>query len=166
MSPKPTSQQDFLRHAKRELELEWDALAVRAGISPRALKCYRMPDTSSNHRTMPMLAWRAIEAVLREPRSAADAPMPQQAFLELALERLQVTLPELAELIGTRPLTAKNWTRADGLPSHRGMPSLARAAIERLLQACEAEKPAVTAARRSRQSAQNNSTAPRAKKPK
>lgn len=143
--------------------LEWDALAVRAGISPRALKCYRMPDSSSNHRAMPMLAWRAIEAVLREPCNAGEAPMPQQAFIELALERLQVTLPELAELIGTKPLTAKNWMRADGLPSHRGMPSLARAAIERLLLAAEVEA-APASPSRTRRSAARDTAAPTAAK--
>ena len=38
------SQQLFLEAAKAELGMIWDALAVAAGIEPRALKNYRMPD--------------------------------------------------------------------------------------------------------------------------
>ncbi|MBH2018419.1 MAG: hypothetical protein I8H91_02400 [Burkholderiales bacterium] len=55
------SQQLFLQAAKAELGMTWDALAVAAGIEPRALKNYRMPDGSQNHRGMPKLARRTIE---------------------------------------------------------------------------------------------------------
>lgn len=58
------SQQSFLRAAKAELGMTWDALAVAAGIEPRALKNYRMPDGSQNHRGMPNLARRAIGHLL------------------------------------------------------------------------------------------------------
>lgn len=60
------TQQSFLHAAKAELELTWDALAVAAGIEPRALKNYRMPDGSQNHRGLPKLARRAIEHLLLE----------------------------------------------------------------------------------------------------
>lgn len=58
------SQQFFLQAAKAQLGMTWDALAVAAGIEPRALKNYRMPDDSQNHRGMPKLARRAIEQLL------------------------------------------------------------------------------------------------------
>lgn len=58
------SQQSFLHAAKASLGMTWDALAVAAGIEPRALKNYRMPDGSQNHRGMPKLARRAIEQLL------------------------------------------------------------------------------------------------------
>lgn len=60
------NQQSFLHAAKAELAMTWDALAVAAGIAPRALKNYRMPDGSQNHRGMPRLARRAIEQLLTE----------------------------------------------------------------------------------------------------
>ena len=60
------NQQSFLHAAKAELGMTWDALAVAAGIAPRALKNYRMPDGSQNHRGMPKLARRAIEQLLTE----------------------------------------------------------------------------------------------------
>ena len=60
------SQQSFLHAAKAELGMTWDALAVEAGIAPRALKNYRMLDGSQNHRGMPRLARRAIEQLLTE----------------------------------------------------------------------------------------------------
>lgn len=59
-------QQSFLQAAKAELGMTWDVLAVAAGIEPRALKNYRMPDGSQNHRGMPKLARRAIEHLLLE----------------------------------------------------------------------------------------------------
>jgi hypothetical protein len=64
MSQQEQSQQEFLQAAKAVLGLTWDALAVEAGIEPRALKNYRMPDNSQNHRGMPRLARRSIEQLL------------------------------------------------------------------------------------------------------
>ncbi len=64
MSEKDLSQQAFLHAAKAALGLTWDELAERASIAPRALKNYRMPDDSQNHRTMPVLAWRAVQQLL------------------------------------------------------------------------------------------------------
>jgi hypothetical protein len=63
MSTKRT-QQAYLRAAKDRLGLDWDTLAVRAGIAPRALKNYLLPDASSGHRTLPALARAAIEELL------------------------------------------------------------------------------------------------------
>lgn len=60
------TQQSFLHTAKAELGMTWDALAIAAGIEPRALKNYRMPDGSTNHRGMPKLARRAIEQLLTD----------------------------------------------------------------------------------------------------
>ena len=60
------NQQSFLHAAKAELGMTWDALAVAAGIEPRALKNYRMPDDSQNHRGMPKLARRSLEQLLTE----------------------------------------------------------------------------------------------------
>jgi hypothetical protein len=58
------SQQEFLHEAKAELGLTWDQLAEQCGIAPRAMKNYRMPDASQNHREMPVLAWRAVSALV------------------------------------------------------------------------------------------------------
>lgn len=64
MSDKELSQQEFLQAAKAALSLTWDELAEQASIAPRALKNYRMPDDSQNHRTMPLLARRAVQQLL------------------------------------------------------------------------------------------------------
>lgn len=58
------SQQDLLQATKNLLDVTWDELAEQAGIMPRALKNYRLPDTSKNHRGMPGLARRAVEQLL------------------------------------------------------------------------------------------------------
>jgi hypothetical protein len=62
--PKERSQQEFLREAKAMLVLTWDELAEAAEISPRALKNYRLPDDSQDHRKLPLLARRAVEQLL------------------------------------------------------------------------------------------------------
>ncbi|WP_144155244.1 transcriptional regulator [Paraburkholderia sp. BCC1885] len=65
-------QQAFLRRAKDTLGVTWDELAEASGISPRALKTYRMPETSQDHRALPNLARAAIARLLEEkPRSRA-----------------------------------------------------------------------------------------------
>lgn len=60
------SQQEYLKAAKVTLDLEWDVLAKMAGIKPRALKTYRMPDSSQDHRALPDLARRAIDGLLAD----------------------------------------------------------------------------------------------------
>lgn len=66
MSEQEQSQQEFLRGARATLGLTWDDLAVNAGIVPRTFKNYRLPDGSTNHRTMPSLARDAIQRLLDE----------------------------------------------------------------------------------------------------
>ena len=58
------TQQAFLHEAKATLGLTWDEFAEQAGIAARALKNYRMPDESQNHRGMPNLARRAVQQLL------------------------------------------------------------------------------------------------------
>lgn len=67
MTTKPDpqqSQQEFLQEAKATLNMTWDEFAAASGIAPRALKNYRLPDDSQNHRTMPNLAWQAVRQLL------------------------------------------------------------------------------------------------------
>jgi hypothetical protein len=66
------TQQEFLLAVKSELGLEWDDLAERAGIKPRALKTYRMPPTSKDFRSMPSLARDAIERLLKDSRKKSS----------------------------------------------------------------------------------------------
>ncbi len=60
------NQQDFLKAAKDQLGITWDELAAASDISPRALKTYRMPDSSKDFRPLPKLARAAIEKLLNE----------------------------------------------------------------------------------------------------
>lgn len=62
------TQQAFLRHAKEALGVTWDELAEASGINPRALKTYRMPETSQDHRELPRLARAAIDRLLQRKR--------------------------------------------------------------------------------------------------
>ena len=65
---KVMTQQEYLRAAKEELGVLWDELADLAGIAPRALKTYRLPNESADHRGMPSLARRSIDQLLAEHR--------------------------------------------------------------------------------------------------
>lgn len=58
------NQQDFLKAAKDRLAMTWDELAAASGINPRALKTYRMPDTSRDFRPLPDLARAAVSRLL------------------------------------------------------------------------------------------------------
>lgn len=60
------TQKEYLNDAKEKLGVTWDELALRSNIKPRALKTYRMPETSKDYRTMPHLAKDAIERLLNE----------------------------------------------------------------------------------------------------
>jgi predicted metallo-beta-lactamase superfamily hydrolase len=71
------SQQDYLKAAKAALGVEWDALAELAGIKPRALKTYRMPDSSKDHRGLPDLARRAIDRLISDHHKTRKASKRQ-----------------------------------------------------------------------------------------
>lgn len=63
------NQQDFLKAAKDRLAMTWDELAAASGINPRALKTYRMPETSKDFRPLPDLARAAVSRLLeRAPK--------------------------------------------------------------------------------------------------
>lgn len=63
-----SSQQDFLKAIKDQLGVTWDELAEASGINPRALKTYRMPDTSKDFRPLPDLARAALSRLIEAPK--------------------------------------------------------------------------------------------------
>jgi hypothetical protein len=65
------TQQEFLKSAKDTLGVTWDELAESAGINPRALKTYRMPDTSKDYRPLPALARAAVDRVVSVHKAKA-----------------------------------------------------------------------------------------------
>lgn len=132
MTPPRHSQQELLYAAKAELGLDWDSLALRAGIKPRALKSYRLPPSSNGARAMPDLARAAIEDMLRN--SAKQPEVRQQDYLRSAMATLGLTWSQLAEAAGIKPLTFKNYLRSDDALGHRKLPALATAAVDRLLR--------------------------------
>ncbi|MDN7184669.1 hypothetical protein M0D69_42995 [Caballeronia sp. SEWSISQ10-4 2] len=69
------TQQEFLKSAKDALGVTWDELAESAGINPRALKTYRMPDTSKDYRPLPALARAAVDRLVsgRKTKSKINA---------------------------------------------------------------------------------------------
>lgn len=62
-----SDQQSFLKAAKEQLGLTWDELAQASGINARALKTYRMPETSKDFRPLPDLARAAVARLLEVP---------------------------------------------------------------------------------------------------
>jgi len=57
----------------------------------------------------------------------------QQAFLQAAKDTLGMTWDEIAVAAGIIPRTFKNYRLPDDSKNHRAMPSLARDAVQRLL---------------------------------
>jgi hypothetical protein len=125
------SQQDYLRAAKEALDVDWDTLAVRAGIAPRAMKNYRLPSTSEGYRELPALARAALEALLEEAGSSPH--LSQQAYLRNAKKTLGLTWDALAAAAGVSPRALKNWRMPDASANLLSMPAVARRAIDKLL---------------------------------
>lgn len=63
------TQQELLREAKKELGCTWDKLAEITGITPRALKTYRMPITSKDYRPISQLAENAVKLAIKSSKN-------------------------------------------------------------------------------------------------
>ena len=60
-----TNQKVYLRATKHALGAStWDELAAMAGVTPRALKTYRMPEDSKDYRAMPGPVKKVFEMLL------------------------------------------------------------------------------------------------------
>ena len=92
------TQKEFLSALKKALEgklgkLTWDDMAARAGIEPRALKTYRLPEDSANYRSMPGVAKQALESVLSQPVKTSQSALvlvPALAWLVSSQARISV----------------------------------------------------------------------------
>lgn len=95
---KSSTQKEYLLGIKSALEarigrLTWDELASNAKIEPRALKAYRMPESSADYRTMPALARQALEALLSQPVSVQkDVGMLVAALSSLVISQAKVAM--------------------------------------------------------------------------
>lgn len=110
-SSSTTSQKEFLAHAKALLsnvhsKLTWDRMAALAEIEPRALKTYRMPENSPDHRAMPLPVRRQIEALLEQVNSnaggrgaGADLPYEGSAPTAVRSPLFALVAPALAALV-------------------------------------------------------------------
>lgn len=97
------SQKSWLVATKRTLSrtnpgLTWDDFARMAGIDPRAFKTYRMPEDSSDYRTMPGLARAAIESLLIKTSGGVDSASADQD-IPLLPELSSILIASLAALV-------------------------------------------------------------------
>ncbi len=71
------TQKDYLNSAKGRYSglvgqsVTWDRFAELCGIAPRALKTYRMPETSGDYRPMPPLAKQSVDRLLKDAEKGA-----------------------------------------------------------------------------------------------
>ena len=103
------SQREFLSQAKAILsrvhkKLTWDRMAELAEIEHRALKTYRMPENSPDHRAMPKPVRRQIESLLDQVKAGVQArgSMAFGADANVSVERsplLGLVAPALAALV-------------------------------------------------------------------
>jgi hypothetical protein len=99
------TQRVFLSEAKRQLaarhsKLTWEAFAKLAGIKPRALKTYLMPEGSPEFRAMPPRVRKAIQDLITEvalippvranPKTPANESPALEVLLPSALAALVV----------------------------------------------------------------------------
>jgi len=135
-----STQHSLLKSAKDALGLDWDTLAVTAGIAPRALKSYRLPSSSRGYREMPVLARAAIEELLSQARVAPT--FDQHAYLQGVMAQLGLTRTQLATALGLPPETLRNYLRPPSTEGHRPLPALVRSATQRLLRSRQGKKDA------------------------
>jgi hypothetical protein len=92
------TQKAYLLKVKKALEarigrLTWDDLAAHVKIEPRALKAYRMPESSTDYRAMPSLARQALDSLLSEPISVQkDVGMLVAALSSLVISQAKVAM--------------------------------------------------------------------------
>jgi len=137
------SQKDFLSRIKKALEarhekrVTWDELAEMAGIEPRTLKTYRMPEGSADYRQMPTLARQALEHLMAQPRaSVVNTSTLVSALSSLVISQARLTLIDRSMVSGMDAVHGRRGglTREDrrimamvsrfclqaGLPDHGG----------------------------------------------
>lgn len=68
------SQQDFLKTVKGELGVTWEELSDIIGVKYRAIKTYRMPEGSKDHREMKAMVRGHIERKVSEYKEANEVP--------------------------------------------------------------------------------------------
>lgn len=101
------AQKDQLSQIKKALEVRfckripWEELAEMAGIEPRTLKTYRMPESSADYRQMPQLARQALERLLAQPKAVSlDAATLVSALSSLVISQARVALVDRAIITG------------------------------------------------------------------
>lgn len=60
------TQQELLQSLKDALGTTWDDVAEKTGITPRALKSYRLPESSKGTRGMDKFVREAVEKALAQ----------------------------------------------------------------------------------------------------
>lgn len=137
------SQKAWLAASKRHLSerhgrLTWDEFADLAGIAPRAMKSYRMPEVSADYRQMPDLARREIERLVREAAGAMGSPdvlspAPTAGVDVLAAVAALVVRQASQCVIDGRMVSGTNRTRwapvGLGAEDRRAMAIVSRAAL-------------------------------------
>lgn len=64
-----SSQKAYLQATKQALgACTWDQLAEMAGVAPRALKTYRMPEKSQDYRVIPGPVKKVLEMLIEAKR--------------------------------------------------------------------------------------------------
>lgn len=101
------AQKEQLSQIKKTLEarfckrITWELLAEMAGIEPRTLKTYRMPESSADYRQMPQLAKQALERLLTQPKAASvDVHTLVSALSSLVISQARVALIDKAIING------------------------------------------------------------------
>lgn len=102
-----STQKNLLSQIKKTLEtrydkrITWDELAEMAGIEPRTLKTYRMPEGSADYRQIPTLAKQALERLLAQPRaSIVDTSTLVSALSSLVISQARLTIVDRTIVTG------------------------------------------------------------------
>ncbi len=97
----------FLNHAKDVLsrvhkKLTWDRMAELTEIEPRALRTYRMPENSPDHRPMPQSVRGQIEALLEQAGTVKQSQLSTGGVGGVDTKRpalFELVVPALAAMV-------------------------------------------------------------------
>lgn len=152
-------QKSFLLAAKKSLagagrSITWDQMATMVDLEPRALKTYRMPESSPDYRSMPRPVRKHIEALLQalSPSSAPTPPTtptevtrsPVYAAIAPAVAALVIRQAQLVMLDGRGTMVSGNdrrWGLTGGLDheDRKAMALVSRGRLSLGLSDCGAE---------------------------
>lgn len=125
------NQQQFLRLAKRELELSYPRLASELGVGARTIEKWAMDPASPDHRAMPLIARKFVILLLDARKRSHIAAGDRAAAETIDAIAAQMDPDRLASSLRTFDALQRSARRLAPLRAPRGKPKSFRTLAEK-----------------------------------